>query len=119
MIEPIDRKIRDYLCHVTRYRATSVLIEKIRTIVLPLPWQDIPIVEPGRVTYEVPLADNRCLISVGAQQFRERHLAAVESAVRVVVKTVLVAIFAGEYARPTRPTQRIRHITAIEPHPLV
>ncbi len=116
VLEPIEREIRNDLGHVAGRRMPAFGGNEIGPVVLALAGQDIPIIEAGRVAYQVPFADHRRLITGRAQQLRKRHLAAVEFAVRIVVEAVLVAVLARQDAGPARPTKRIGNVTPIESH---
>ena len=74
-------------------------------------------VETGRVTDEVPFADDRGLVSRGLEQFWKCGLRAVEAAVRVVVKTIEMAVFAGQNRGAARSANGIGHEAAIEAYP--
>ena len=63
-------------------------------------------IETGRLTHEVPLADDRRLVAGLLHELRERRLAAVKRAV-VVGKAIQVAVLAGEDHRPRRAADRV------------
>ena len=86
-------------------------------VIDPLPRQDLPVVEPGRVADQVPLAEDRRLVPGRVQQLGKRGLRAVEPAVRVVVEAVLVRVLAGQDGRSAGPADRVRHDAPIEAHP--
>ena len=115
--QPIDRLLSRDVGHVARHVVPTGSRDKRGSVVIALPRQDFPMIESGRLTHEVPFADDRRLVTGLLQQLGKRGLAAVEPAL-VVVEAVLVAVLAGENARPARSANRIGDIAAVKPHPL-
>ena len=74
-------------------------MNEVWIVVVALSRKDLPVVEPGRVCPEMPLANESGLVSGLLEEFRKRNLRAVK-AFAVASKAVDVAVLAGENTGP-------------------
>ena len=118
VFHPVQRQVGDDVGGVARMGDLPAVVDHRRVVVDPLAGEDVPFVETGRITDQVPFADDRRLVAGFLQQFRESHLGRVEPAVGVVVKAVEVVVLPRQHARPAGPADGIGHQAAVEPHAL-
>ena len=117
-LHPVDAEIGDEIGDVAGVGFLFAFADHRRVVIDPLPRQDVPVIETGRIRHKVPLADDRRLITGLLEQLGKGDLGAVELAIAVVVEAVDVRILAREHAGPARPADAIRHQAAVEAHPL-
>ena len=86
-------------------------------VVNSLPRQDLPVIETGGVTDQMPFTDQGGGIPGPLQQFGESLLATIKTAVGIVVETVSVGIHPGQDGGPTGTADRVGDEAAIKPHP--
>ena len=89
--------------------------QHVRVVIGTLTPQYVEVVKACRVGAEMPLANNRCLVTSSAQQFGHVLLLAVEP-IAVARESVQVAVLSGQDRRSRRPANRIRDETPVEPH---
>src|SRR5690625_7061369 len=54
-VDPVDHLVGDNIGYITLRLMLALRCNKDRVVVIPLPWQYIPVVKTCRVTLEVPL----------------------------------------------------------------
>src|SRR5690242_3962400 len=86
-------------------------------MILPLPWQNIPIIKTGGIALQMPLADHAGVITGGLQHFGNGRLAAVETIEDS--DAVDMAVFSGENRRAARGADGIDDETILEAHAFV
>jgi hypothetical protein len=84
-------------------------------IVRPLTWQDVPMIETGRITLEMPLSNHGCLIASRLQHFGKCGLRTIEL-ITITAKTIYVRVLASQDRSPTWTTNGIWDHTATEQH---
>ena len=94
------------------------LADKIGIVVIALSGNDLPMVEPGGQTFEMPFADDSRFVSGLLQQLGESLLRIVKDAGRVVVKTVFVGMLARKHTGAAGTAQGIGDETVGETHAL-
>ena len=90
--------------------------DKIGIVIAPLAGKNIPIIETGRLAFQMPFTHQSGLIAGLLQQLREGLLRAVEHH-RVVDLPVTMAVLPGQQHRPAGSTDRIGAETTLEAHP--
>ncbi len=91
-LQPVERKLGDDVGGITLVLHALAVVDHGRVVVDPLPRQDVPLVEAGRVGDQVPLANNGRLVTGRTEQLGERRLRTVEAAVGVVVEAIQVRV---------------------------
>ena len=117
ILKPGDGLVRQEIRKVSLFHmCVAVHGDERGIVVLSLAGYDFIMVETGRRTHQVPLANEGRGIACCLEQFGHGLLAAVENAVFVVRKTVGMTVFAGYHAGSGRTAEGVRHITVDEPH---
>src|SRR5690625_6439436 len=62
-VDPVDHRVGDNIGYITLHLMLGLRCNKDRVVVIPLPWQYIPVVKTCGVTLEVPLPDQGCFVS--------------------------------------------------------
>ena len=110
VLHPIDTLVGDDIGQIAfLYHSIVLHGNKARVIIIALLRQNIPIIESGWQTYQMPLSDNGCLIAGFLQQFGHCLLASVKDSVLIVCKTVLMAVLSGKHTGTARSGKRIGH----------
>ena len=117
-LQPIEGKLGDDVGGVTLVFHVLAVVDHGGVVVDPLPRQDVPLVEAGRVGDQVPLAENGRLVTGRAEQLGEGRLRTVEAAVGVVVKTIQVGVLTGQDRCAAGTADRVRHDAPVKTHPL-
>ena len=95
VLEPAEGEVGDDVGAVPLDRASAVLVDQHRVVVVPLAGEHVPVVEALGVRVEVPLADHRGPVAGAAELLGEGPLVPVEL-VAVAAEAVRVAVLAGE-----------------------
>ncbi len=113
IVEEIKGEICDQVCDIARVSLFFTHLNHIRVVILTLAGQDIKIVKTGRVTLEMPLADERRLVTRLTQEFGISLLRSIELN-RIVPDPVEMAVFSGENGRPARSADAVCAETAVK-----
>ena len=108
--EPIQRQVSRDVGGIALNLPLLAIINESRIVVIALTYQDVPIIETGRIGGQVPLPDHRRLVTCLAQQLREGLLRAIKG-VLVIDKAILVAMLSRQHAGPAGSTDGIGHKT--------
>ena len=108
--EPIQRQVSRDVGGIAFDLPLLAIINESRIVVIALTYQDVPIIETGRIGGQVPLPDHRRLVTCLAQQLREGLLRAIKG-VLVIDKAILVAMLSRQHAGPAGSTDGIGHKT--------
>ena len=108
--EPIQRQVSRDVGGIAFDLPLLAIINEGRIVVIALTYQDVPIIETGRIGGQVPLPDHRRLVTCLAQQLREGLLRAIKG-VLVIDKAILVAMLSRQHAGPAGSTDGIGHKT--------
>ena len=118
-VHPLHRHVR---CDVGTVSPTGEALpvpDENGIVVVALSSEDVPVVKPGWVAHEVPLAYHCSLVAGCAEQFWKGLLASVEDAVLIVREPVLVAVLSRNHAGPRGTGQGVCHEGVRETCPLV
>ena len=118
VLQPVERKLGDDVGGITLMLHPPAVVDHGGVVVHPLPRQDLPLVEAGRVGDQVPLAKDGRLVTGRTEQFGEGRLRTVEATVGIVVETIQVGVLTRQDRRATRPADRVRDDAPVETHPL-
>ena len=118
MAEPIQRQVRRDVGGIPLDLPLLSIINEGRIVVIALANQDIPVIKACRIRGQVPLPDHRRLVTRLAQQLREGLLTAIKG-MRIVDKTILVAMLTCQHTGPTGSTDGIGHKTIGEPNAIL
>ena len=108
------RQVGDDVGHIALDHAPALGLDELRIEIDPLPRQNGPLVEPGGVAAQVPLADHARVIARRLEVLRHRGLRAVEAVEGR--HAVEVAVLAGEDRRPAGAADRVDAEAVVEPH---
>ncbi len=98
IFQPVERLIGDKIGDVAILLARAVFGDELGLVVIPLAWEDAPVVEALRLTHEVPFADDGGLVASGLQEFGQGHLMAIEGIEVIAEVAVLVRMLPGDDA---------------------
>src|SRR5262249_40864170 len=90
-----------------------------RIVILTLAGKNFPVIEPGRVSHQMPFADQRSLIARSLQQLWESSLRAIEAAIYVVEKAIDMIVGARQHRGAAWAADGIGHQTPVEAHSLL
>ena len=72
VLHPVDGVICNEVRHIAMFLYRIIILgDEVRVIVIALSGHNLPIVETGRQTFEMPFADEGCFITGLLQEFRE------------------------------------------------
>ena len=83
------------------------VVEHGRVVIEALPGKDMPIIEASWIGYQMPLTDNRGLVTHLLQKFGEGLLATIESPTVVIKETIEMAVLACQNHSSAWTTNRI------------
>src|SRR5215471_2930866 len=86
MFEPVHGKVGDDVGDVALALNLFAVPDHWRVVIAALAGEDIPIIEAGWVSDQVPFADHGGLVPGGLQQFWKSGLRTVKAAIDIVVK---------------------------------
>src|ERR1051326_9163143 len=94
---------------------TAAHIDQHRVVIHALTRQDIPIVESGRVSFQMPFSNHRRLVSNGFQILGDILVLWIDPVVESL-DAFHVAVLAREDSRSTGSADRVGAKTVVEPH---
>ena len=118
-LQPVEGKLGDDVGGITLVFHALAVVDHGGVVVDPLPRQDVPLVEAGRVGDQVPLAENGRLVTGRTEQLGEGRLRTVEAAVGVVVEAIQMGVLTGQNRCAAGTADRVRHDAPVETHPLL
>ena len=110
VLQPFQRQVRSDIGGIPFYLHFLTIIYKIRIVIITLTNQNIPIIESRGIRGEMPFTNNSSLITCLLQQLREGLLASVKP-MRIIYKTILMAMFSRQHTRTAGPAYRVCHKT--------
>ena len=117
IVHPVDRHVRNNIGRITLDRLGAFCRTENRIVISALPAvtaKDLPVTKLiRRLRAHVPFAEQCRLVALFFKQAGKDHLLSVPGCT-VVSNAVEVAVFAGQNARPTRLTDRVRAETIRE-----
>src|ERR1019366_6220370 len=114
VLDEVDGEVGNDVGHIALDHVPAIGGNKMRIKIDPLPRQNTPLVESGRVAPKVPLAEHARVIPRRLEVFRHRGLRAVEAVEGR--HSVEMAVLAGENRRPAWAADRIDAEAVVEPH---
>src|SRR5699024_562018 len=122
VFHPFDTFVGNDICHIPLMNVFFAHFNHFWMMVISLAWQYIPIIKPSRIIHtsvsQMPLADDRCLITIFLQYFWHRLLPAVKSITQCSY-TIKMIILPGQNGGTTRSSNRVRTITIMKDHTLI
>ncbi len=119
-VHPVEGNIGNNICCIAFALQLLAIAYEGGIVVISLPYQDVPMVEPRRLGAQVPLPNHGCLVAGLLQKLGKGLLATVKHvSVGIVGITVGMAVLACKHAGTTRSAQRIGYKTVGEAHSLV
>jgi len=94
------------------------IFNKFRIIIIPLSYQDVPIIKSGRFRYQMPFTDHSSLIAISLKQFRESLLVTVKCG-GIIRKSIGMTMFTGQHTGTAGTTQGVCHKTICETDPFI
>ena len=110
VLQPFQRQVRSDIGGIPFYLHFLTIIYKIRIVIITLTNQNIPIIESRGIRGKMPFTNNSSLITCLLQQLREGLLASVKP-MRIIYKTILMAMFSRQHTRTAGPAYRVCHKT--------
>ena len=94
------------------------IFNKFRIIIIPLSYQDVPIIKSGRFRYQMPFTDHSSLIAISLKQFRKSLLTTVKCG-GIIRKSIGMTMFTGQHAGTAGTTQRVCYKAVCETDTLI
>ena len=105
-IQPLHGQIRGQIRDISRVVFGNAVFDESRIVIIPLTRQDIPVVKPLGIGYQMPLPGDGGLITGLFQQFHDRLLVAIEGGM-IVLETILMTMLARQKDGATWSTYRV------------
>ena len=120
VFHPIDALVRNQVCQIA-FLDHGIIVhgDERRIVVITLTRQDFPMVKARGQAYQMPFADEGCLIPRLAKQLGHSLLGAVEHAGRIVREAVGMAMLARQHTGTAGTAQRIGHETIDEDNTVI
>ena len=108
VLQPLDREVSYDIRIVTRhntllFQPIRIASQQKRIIISPLPSHDIKVVKTSRGRLQMPLSNDRRLVTTLPQDFRKSLLGAVEIGTSIPGHTISVPIFSSKNSRSAWP----------------
>ncbi len=116
VLEKIESNIRNDVSHITGILFSLSHLDQVRVVIVSLPGKNIPVVEPGRVTFEMPLSDHDRLVAYLLEELGKCLLRSVELK-RVVPHTVEMTVFSGQDDSPAGGADAVSAEAVLESYP--
>ena len=115
-LEPFDGLVSDDVSDVAFVLDGGAHLDGRRIVIHALAGEDVPVIKALGIGHEMPFANDSGLVASRLHDLREGLLGAIELAVRVVVETVEVVVFARLNHCAARAADGVRHEAAVKDH---
>lgn len=108
LLEPIDGFVGGNVGAVTgELFFAAIHLKKNGVVVTSLPGENFPVVEADGIRNEMPLPDDRGVITSAMKRLSDGPLGLVEASSGIAQEAVFVAVLSGENSGATRPTDGV------------